>query len=190
MTCWKQILIGGAVLLSGCSSTPAPSKADKTPATSSAPESMSYSALPDKVYFSQKDPRWAGDRLGNTSDTMETDGCLVSATAMALGNLGHDIDPGELNTKLTQVDGYTSQGWLIWSAIDKVTNNTATARYYDEVSDEVINECIADGFYPLARFILPNGRSHWSVIIRWVSYARTASPIRTAPHLSARGGCV
>jgi len=153
MVGWKNIWTISALLLTGCSSAPAPDVDQPKPKITPA------SGLADNVYFSQKDPRWAGDRLGKTRDTMESDGCLVSATAMVLGNLGFETNPGDLNKRLTDVDGYTSQGWLIWSAIDKVTDNKATARYYDEVSNEIIDD-------PLARFILPNGRSHWSVIIR------------------------
>lgn len=157
-------------MLGACSSSPMPGEKPGavSPAISTAPSGSI--SLADKVYYSQKDPRWGSDRLGNTSDTMETDGCLVSATAMALGNLGFETDPGDLNKSLTAVNGYTSNGWLIWSAIDKVTDGQATARYYDEVSNEIIDGCIADGYYPLARFILPSGRSHWSVIIRRSQY--------------------
>lgn len=148
------------IFVMACSSTPAPEK------TQPIAKVDGKSGLLDNVYYSQKDPRWAAHRLGKTNDTMESDGCLVSATAMVLGNLGFETDPGDLNKRLTAVNGYTKQGWLIWGAIDKVTDNKATARYYDEVSNDIIDGCIGDGFYPLARFILPNGRSHWSVIIR------------------------
>jgi len=101
---------------------------------------------------------------------METDGCLVTATAMVLGNLGIHTNPGELNKQLTAVNGYTKQGWLIWSAIDKVTDGKATAIYHDDVSNEVIDGCMAKGYYPLARFILPSGRSHWAMIVRRSEY--------------------
>jgi len=157
-----------ALTFGACSTTSETAVAPPPKTSVSAPQPAS--GLADKVYFSQKDPRWANDRLGKTSDTMGSDGCLVSATAMVLGNLGFDTDPGDLNNRLTAVDGYTKQGWLIWSAIDKVTDGAAKAQYHDEVSNEIIDSCIADGYYPLARFILPNGRSHWSVIIRRSQY--------------------
>jgi len=105
-----------------------------------------------------------------TSQSMETDGCLVTAAAMVLGNLGFETDPGDLNKRLKANSGYTDQGWLIWSAIGKVTDNQATARYFDDVSSEIIEGCMADGYYPLARFILPNGRSHWAMIVRKSQY--------------------
>ncbi len=168
-----KTFLGSVVFLAACSSAP------NTPATNLAAAgtaSANYTpmpgklALPDHVAFAQTDPRWAGHRLGRTGDTMETDGCLVTATAMVLGNLGIKTDPGELNKQLTAADGYTKQGWLIWSAIDKVTNGKATAKYYDEVSNDVIDGCMAAGYYPLARFILPSGRSHWAMIVRRSEY--------------------
>lgn len=165
---WKYIGVVSAIILTSCVSSPVATP--KFPTTSDRAMTAQKRGLQDTVYFSQKDPRWASDRLGGTNDTMESDGCLVSATAMVLGNLGLETDPGTLNKQLTKANGYTKQGWLIWSAIDKVTDGKATARYYDDVSNDIIDGCIADGFYPLARFILPNGRSHWSVIIRRSEY--------------------
>ena len=145
--------------MASCSSAPKPDSAqDFTPVPGK------YT-LADRVAYLQKDPRWASQKLGGSGESLETDGCLVTATAMALGNLGYDTDPGDLNQRLKLVDGFTRQGWLIWSAIDKVTKGGATARYYDSVSNEIIDGCMADGYYPLARFILPNGRSHWAVIL-------------------------
>ena len=124
-------------------------------------------SLPDRAAFLQKDRRWASDQLGHTaSDTMGTDGCLVTASAMALKNLGFETDPGDLNRRLTASDSFTSQGWLIWSGISKVTSGKAKARFHTEVSEDIISSCMRDGYYPMARFVLPNGRTHWAVILK------------------------
>jgi len=154
-----------AVFLSACGSVPdrtaaKPSKNDRLGAPSGG------LSLPDKTVFLQKDKRWAHHRLGKTSDDLASDGCLVTATAMALGNLGFKTNPADLNARLTRADSFTKQGWMIWSGIDKVTDGRAHARYYDNVSDEIINGCLRDGYYPLARFYLPNGRSHWAMIVK------------------------
>jgi len=122
-------------------------------------------ALPDRAIYNQKDKRWAKDTLGNTSDSMAGYGCLVTATAMALTNLGFQTDPADFNARMTKAGGFNKRGWMVWSGIEKVTNNKATYKFYDTVSDEIIEGCMADGFYPLARFILPNGRDHWSMIV-------------------------
>lgn len=167
-----------ALALSACSTGP---KNPAKTATSIAPapaglDARTFTPVPgksvlaDKIAYSQKDPRWASHLMGGSGDTMETDGCLVTATAMVLTNLGLQTNPGELNAQLKSNKGYTNQGWLVWSAIDTVTKNQATARYYDEVSEDIIEGCMADGFYPLARFILPSGRSHWAMILRKSQY--------------------
>jgi len=177
-----------AALLSGCSSTPAPIKnasiknvpinnGTKASAPSGAlytpiPQASGYAhngqslALPDRAAFQQKDNRWGGDELGHSGDTMASDGCLVTASAMALKNLGFDTDPGDLNTRLTQSDSFTPRGWLIWSGISKVTGGKAKARFYNEVNAGLIDGCLRDGYYPMARFVLPNGRTHWAVILK------------------------
>lgn len=122
-------------------------------------------ALRDTAAYLQKDPRWSQDKLGGSGDTMETDGCLVTATAMVLTNLGLQVTPGELNSHLKRTNSYTSRGWLVWSGIEKVTQGRAKAQYFETVSDEIIMGCIRDGAYPLVRFILPNGRTHWAMIL-------------------------
>lgn len=181
------ILASAAMVLSACSSTPAPSNSASSaksyyPQTSPTsgpaqmtpiPQSARFDydgrslSLPDRAAFLQKDERWASDQLGHTaSDTMGTDGCLVTASAMALNNLGFETDPGDLNKRLTEADSFTPRGWLIWSGISKVTGGKAKARFHNEVSEEIINSCMRDGYYPMARFVLPNGRTHWAVILK------------------------
>jgi len=121
--------------------------------------------LPDQHVFLQKDPRWKDHKLGGSGEPLESDGCLLTATAMTLANLGFQTNPADLNKRLKQADGYTRQGWLKWASISEVTGGKAKARFYNEVSDNIIEGCMADGFYPLARFDLPYGRSHWGMIV-------------------------
>lgn len=150
-------LLFGLVILSACASG-APDRSDDS--------GWGGISLPDTIAYSQKDARWAGDRMGGSGATMEAEGCLVTAAAMALTNLGFKTSPGALNNQLKRQKGYTSSGLLIWSAIERVSGGGATARYYNDVNKQIIARCMADGFYPLARFILPNGRTHWSMIVR------------------------
>ena len=58
-------------------------RANRTP-----PKSITKTALPDRVAFYQKDRRWAHEQLGHSDGTLGADGCLVTATSMALVNLG------------------------------------------------------------------------------------------------------
>ncbi len=122
--------------------------------------------LRDSVIYNQKDPRWASDRLGNTHDTMGGEGCLVTAASMALSNLGFQTNPKDLNQRLTQTRSYTPKGWLIWDGIRRVTDGRAVATYYDTVDASTIDSCMRGGQYPMVQFYLPNGRSHWAMIVK------------------------
>ena len=155
------IIYFAAILLSACGSSPAVD-------TAAIPASVQSGALVlrDSVTYSQKDPNWASDRLGQTSDTMGRDGCLVTSAAMALTNLGFQTNPKDLNKRLNATKSYTSRGWLIWDGIRRVTDGRAKATYYDKVDAETIDACMTRGDYPMVQFYLPNGRSHWAMIVR------------------------
>jgi len=166
-----------ALGLAACSSTP------KSVPSGQAirPSVNSQTALPDRVAFYQKDSRWADERLGRSDGTLGADGCLVTATSMALVNLGFKTDPSDLNKRLTKTDSFTPRGWLIWDGIRKVTDGKAKARYYKSVDAGLINQCIVDGYYPLVQFYLPNGRSHWAIILDRTSQGyRMRDPLRQA----------
>ena len=141
-------------IIAGCATKP------------SAPSGQSVTTtLPDKSAFSQKDPRWASDPMGGSGASMKAEGCLVTATAMALTNLGFKTDPGDLNKQLKQTGNYTRTGQLIWKGVSEITDGRAQARFYTSVSNEIIDGCMKDGYYPLARFKLANGRTHWAMIL-------------------------
>ena len=168
--------LGAALTMSGCGTTPLPPDASISapsdypasviPAPQITPIPRGALALPDRSAFYQKDARWAAESLGRTSDTMGSHGCLVTATSMALTNLGFQTNPSDLNARLTDNDGFTKKGWLIWDGIRKVTGGRAAAQYYDEVNEDIINSCMREGDYPLVQFYLKNGRSHWAMILK------------------------
>ena len=154
-------LLVAAAILSACGSTP--DGVERRAAERDAPVRAGF--LPDRVHFLQKDPRWGKDRLGRSADTIASDGCVVTSVAMALGNLGFDTDPADLNARLTESGNFTPRGWLIWNGVSEVTGGRARAHYYDTVSEPLIEQCMARGDYPLVRFYLPNGRSHWAMVV-------------------------
>ena len=155
------IIFSAAILLSACGSSP------RVETTAVVPQSGTGGIdLRDSVAYSQKDPQWASDRLGTTSDTMGRDGCLVTAAAMALTNLGFQTNPKDLNKRLTATKSYTNRGWLIWDGISRVTDGRAKATYYDKVDASTIDACMMRGDYPMVQFYLPNGRSHWAMIVK------------------------
>ncbi|PIY79513.1 MAG: hypothetical protein COY81_01965 [Candidatus Pacebacteria bacterium CG_4_10_14_0_8_um_filter_43_12] len=59
----------------------------------------------DGSYFSQRDERWAGNRIGNSSESVYEVGCLVTSVAMAVKSRGVDTTPAE-------IAGNSSYFWL------------------------------------------------------------------------------
>ena len=149
-------LLAGMYLLSACASTPAPKQ----------PAPRAGLSLPDKAQFLQTDRRWARQTLGGSYESLETDGCLVTASAMALVNLGFKTDPGDLTNRLKSVNGFTGNGWLVWSGIERATGGIAKTYFYDRKDDEVVRACLAAGYYPLVKFDLPSRRTHWVVVVK------------------------
>ena len=150
-----------ALLLSACAGGAPQKPAD---------QSAGVFTLRDIVAYSQKDPRWAGERMGGSGASLKAEGCLVTASAMALTNLGYKINPGDFNRALKNNGGYNARGQLVWASIERITAGRLKATFYNEVNAGIIDGCLARGDYPLARFILPSGRTHWSMIVRRSSY--------------------
>ena len=48
---------------------------------------------PDGWYFSQRDERWAGMRIANSSENIMEVGCLISSTAMIKKKFGENVSP-------------------------------------------------------------------------------------------------
>jgi hypothetical protein len=123
-------------------------------------------ALPDKVQFLQTDQRWAAQTLGGTFEPLGSDGCLVTAAAMALVNLGFRTDPGDLTNRLKAADGFTNDGWLVWAGVERATGGIARTYFYNRKDDDVVRACLAAGYYPLVKFKLPTSKTHWAVVVK------------------------
>lgn len=155
--------IGAAVLLSGCATRSQPYNPAHEPAHR---VSQTPYTLADKAQFLQTDKRWARQTLGGSGETLKSDGCLVTAAAMALSNLGFLTDPGDLTNRLKAYDGFTSNGWLVWSGLERATGGKVKTIFYKRKDDEVVRACLAAGYYPLVKFDLPSRRTHWAVVIK------------------------
>ena len=83
---------------------------------------------PDPVFFSQKDPFWAGDLLGDSSFTMETSGCLTACLAAELHMQDISIpeinamDPGTLNSFFSGKQVYDREGNIQWDPLSSALN--------------------------------------------------------------------
>lgn len=66
----------------------------------------------DIAPLSQRDPRWASDKLGNSNLTIGSHGCLVTCLAMAVG-----VTPAEFNRRLREVGGFTG-ALVYWKMVE------------------------------------------------------------------------
>jgi len=115
--------------------------------------------LPDEYMFRQDDVRWAGETIGETEDSL-------ASVAMAASNLTQsEITPMELEARLTEADGFTSRGWLIWDKVSEATGGKVSARYYDTPDHRDINRCMAEGNYPVVKIKLYDSIIHWVAIV-------------------------
>jgi hypothetical protein len=122
--------------------------------------------LPDPGHtFLQKDPRWAEDKLGSTAGTLGGYGCTICSVAMAATALGHPVTPQELNNRLRDSGGFTESGWLIWGALPKATSGAITATVTPRPTHADIDTALERGAYPIIKFILLTGISHWVIIV-------------------------
>lgn len=122
--------------------------------------------LPDdgKTHL-QKDKRWAADQLGTSTGTLGSHGCLVSSVAMACSDLGVELTPKELNARLKKADGFQPQGWVVWNAIPRVTDQKLVADYHPTASHKVMDAALERGAYPVVKYFLLGGIQHWCVIV-------------------------
>lgn len=121
--------------------------------------------IPQEVaLYRQDDARWAGDRLGDSSYTMKSSGCLVSCIASAISmESGQAVTPGELNTLFSENNVYDGEGNLQWTALEEAGGYAVTV--YQEVSEEEINRCLAAGHYPIVRVRMHGiGNYHYVLI--------------------------
>ena len=85
--------------------------------------SQSSPGLLDVEFFSQKDPAWCDDFLGNSQVTIGTSGCALTSLAMVAKYSGYDTDPGRLNASLTGAGGIDTEGIICdWSKVEQASN--------------------------------------------------------------------
>ena len=152
------VAIGASYIVRSCSSVPSsPDTAD--------PVSPLVLSVPDDFHYLQTDKRWSDAVMGASGGTISDFGCTLSSVAMAVSNLGVDVDPGVLNAALNSADGYTDRGWLKWGALEDVTEGAVKVTIYDEPKAEQIDLCLQDGHYPVVKFMLDDRVQHWALVV-------------------------
>ena len=86
---------------------------------------------------------------------------------MAMEYCGIEIDPGELNKRLKENDGYTDKGWIKWFTTAEVTGNKLIIEMPSEPSTDKIDETLKLGFPVIAKGLTSWSKtSHWVLIVK------------------------
>lgn len=116
-------------------------------------------------FFLQNDDRWKEDYLGKSKYTIGGYGCLLSIITSACTTLGYETNPKDLNKLLTENDGYTSSGEIIWYKI----NETLPDIKYDYTrifNSGTIMKDLKNGYLPIVMVKYHGtGYQHWVLII-------------------------
>ncbi len=116
-------------------------------------------------YYLQGDSRWAAETIGGSGESIGRVGCTLCSVAMAVSDLGMEIEPPVLNQKLIEGSGYTERGWMIWGAVAPATDSFAEVVYCNEPTHRRIDECIQRGEFPIVKIFLPGPIPHWVVVV-------------------------
>jgi len=115
-------------------------------------------------YYLQNDPEWGGDFIGGSNSKMSSAGCLLACVSSAITDLGVPVTPGEVNQKLTEVDGFQDAD-LIWNKINEAFPQI-DYRYTRIFSSARIEKDLASGLLPIVNVRLNHtGITHWLLII-------------------------
>jgi hypothetical protein len=117
-----------------------------------------------KNFYNQRDKFWAKDKLGNTNETVGKVGCLVSSVGMNLSYYDIEMNPKVVNEKLTTIEGYTSNGWLIWSKLTDITNEKVSISF-PKLSHESIEKHLLNKVPVLAKLYIGRVIPHWVLIV-------------------------
>lgn len=72
------------------------------------------------IIYSQNDPRWADNTIGNSTLKFSRYACLICCEAMCAKYYGFDENPATINEKLTAKGGFTADGRYYWTTITKL----------------------------------------------------------------------
>ncbi|MDZ4743659.1 MAG: cysteine peptidase family C39 domain-containing protein [Verrucomicrobiota bacterium] len=136
------------------------------PFPSTGGESFPVRVIYDIPQFYQDDPLWYHDEIGISGSRMGPEGCAVTAAAMTLDSMGIDTDPGRLNAYLSKTHGgYTARGWIYWEKAAEIQPSKVYKAFEGMGDHKLIDESLKKGLTPIIKIYLPNGVSHFVVVI-------------------------
>jgi len=121
--------------------------------------------------MSQKDARWSGDKLGTSSVTIGSYGCLITSVAMVCNYYGKETNPGKINQDLIEVNGYASGNLLKFDAISTIYPDIAVdwEDYLSNPTDKQIDTVLKKDIPVIVQVDYkpdtPALDQHWVVII-------------------------
>lgn len=136
----------------------------KNAISSQSPNAIDIATIKIPNFYSQIDPNWASDKLGNTHESVGKVGCLISSVAMNFSYYGIEMNPKELNQKLRELEGYTSRGWLIWDRVIPLSNKTLHVSF-SALSHESIENSLLQKKPVLAKVFINRIIPHWVLIV-------------------------
>ena len=111
-------------------------------------------------YFSQKDSRWGGKKIGNSSSRMEDYGCAVTSLAMVFREKGSSIDPGKMaGQKIFYYD------LIQWPSSWSPGIALASSISHGNVNWKTIDSEIAKGDLAIVHIAKTNGQGGHYVVI-------------------------
>lgn len=117
----------------------------------------------DIPYYLQNDPKWSTDKIGNTTSTMGSTGCLITCVAVSLNHLGVEVTPQELNQALTEINGYQGAD-LIWYKINEAYSSVDYS-YGRTFSSDTIENDLESGRLPIVNVRINGVATHWAMIV-------------------------
>ena len=84
---------------------------------------------------------------------------------MVMAYYGVDTDPQRLNLFLLANGGYTAQGWIYWEKAAALAPGRVEKAYEDLPSYALIDDNLLAGNPVIVRLTLPNGMTHFVVLV-------------------------
>jgi hypothetical protein len=115
--------------------------------------------------FAQADPRWGGELLASTQNTLGAEGCAVTSAAMVLAGYGMDLDPKRLNAFLIENGGYTERGWIYWEVAALYEPGKVRHAYEDLPSYRLMDWNLLRGNPVIVRVRPPGKGTHFVLVV-------------------------
>lgn len=113
----------------------------------------------DGSYMSQRDSRWAGMRMGNSSDSVLDVGCIITSIAMVQKKNGSDYTPASIASSPSYF--FSNTAYMLHPG-----NFSWPAGKYVNVSSGAIDEQLSNGKYVIVGIYAGQFGTHYVVLIK------------------------